>query len=79
MIHHFPIEPTIDTLTFFIVYMCAHIKPKSVEAYLSGICNQLEDIYPHVREVRHHCMVSKTLRGCKKLQAVGVTRKRALT
>jgi hypothetical protein len=77
--HQFSIEPTVDTLTFFIVYMCAHIKPTSVEAYLSGICNQLEGLYPHIRELRHHRVVSKTLTGCKKLRAVGVTRKRALT
>ncbi|KAL7278881.1 hypothetical protein ACG7TL_006712 [Trametes sanguinea] len=45
-IHCFPIDPTIDTLSFFVVFMCHHIKPDSVDSYLSGICNQLESLYP---------------------------------
>jgi hypothetical protein len=50
--HNFPIDPTPDTLSFFVVFMCHHIKPKSVESYLSGICNQLEPFFPIVRESR---------------------------
>ena len=34
-IHNFPVKPTPDTLSFFIVFMCHHIKPKSVNTYLS--------------------------------------------
>lgn len=36
--HDFPVEPTPDTLSFFTVYMSFHIKPNSVDTYLSGIC-----------------------------------------
>jgi hypothetical protein len=32
-----------------------------------------------VRELRHHRVVLKTLTGCKKLRAIGVTRKQSLT
>ncbi|KAJ3846379.1 hypothetical protein EV368DRAFT_77088 [Lentinula lateritia] len=40
--HDFSIDPTTDTLSFYIVYIRHFIKPKSVSSYLSGICNQLE-------------------------------------
>jgi hypothetical protein len=77
--HQLPNSPTPDTLSFFVVYMSHHIKPQSVDNYLSGICNQLEPYYPDVRATRRHPLVSKTLAGCKKLRAVGTHRKRPLT
>jgi len=77
--HHFPIEPTPDTLRFYIVYMSHYIKPQSVEAYLSGIFSCLELEFPNVRTLRHHRLVSKTLAGCKKLRMARVTRKQPLT
>lgn len=64
-IHHMPVEPTVDTLSFFTVYMCHHIRPSSVDSYLSGICNQLEGRFPAVRQARRHYLVAKTLAGCK--------------
>lgn len=76
--HDFAVEPTPDSLSFYVVYMCHHIKPKSVKSYLSGICNQLEAFYPNVRDIRHHKLVSKTLVGCTKLHAVATIRKRPL-
>jgi hypothetical protein len=78
-LHNFPPEPTPDTLSFFVVYMSHHIKPQSVESYLSGICNQLEPFHPSVRAIRRHPLVTKTLAGCKKIRAVGVSRKRPIT
>ncbi|KAI9064556.1 hypothetical protein FKP32DRAFT_1531588, partial [Trametes sanguinea] len=66
-IHGFPIDPTIDTLSFYVVFMCHHIKPDSVDSYLSGICNQLEPIYPDIRNNRRSSLVARTLRGCKRL------------
>lgn len=47
-IHNFLVEPTADTLSFFTVFMCFHIKPDSVDTYLSGICQQLEPFFPDV-------------------------------
>ena len=40
--HHFPIEPNSEILSFFIVYMSHHINPRSVKSYLSGLVQQLE-------------------------------------
>ena len=77
-IHHFPVDPTPDTLSFFTVYMCHHIKPSSVDSYLSGICNQLEPFFPNVRAARKSPLVSRTLAGCKRTLGTAVVRKRPL-
>ena len=39
-LHHRAVDPTPETLSFFTVFMCHHINPKSVDNYLSGICNK---------------------------------------
>ena len=78
-IHGFDVEPTPDTLSFFIVFMCFHIKPDSVDGYLSGICHQLEPYFPSVRSVRKSMICKRTLAGCKRLRGVPTIRKRALT
>ena len=64
-IHNFPVEPTADTISFFTVFMCHHIKPDSVDTYLSGICQQLEPYFPSVREIRKSILCKHTLAGCK--------------
>ncbi|KAI0092910.1 hypothetical protein BDY19DRAFT_867929, partial [Irpex rosettiformis] len=66
-LHGFPIEPTPDTLSFFTVYMSHQIKPSSVDAYLSGISNQLEPFFPHVHQARKFPLVARTLAGCKRM------------
>jgi hypothetical protein len=75
--HNLPVEPTPETLSFYIVYMY-HFIPKSVPSYLSGICNQLETFYPDVRQARAHPLVKKTLRGCTKRHASPRSRKRPI-
>ena len=65
-IHQRPLTPTVDTLSFFIVYMSAHIKPDSVAVYLAGICNRLETEFPDVRRHRNDPVVKRTLAGCIK-------------
>jgi hypothetical protein len=77
--HNFPIEPTPETLSFFTVYMSHHIKPDSVDSYLSGICNQLEDHFPEVRKNRNSRLVSKTLAGCKRMRGTATKRKHPLS
>ena len=69
-IHKFPVEPTPDTLSFFTVFMCYHIRPKSVDTYLSGICQQLEPYFPSIREVHKSMLCKRTLDGCKRLKGV---------
>lgn len=78
-LHNFPVEPTPDTLSFYVVYMCHHIKPTSVKSYLSGICSQLEIFYPTVRVTRRSQIVVRTLLGCTKLRAVASSRKRPIS
>ena len=78
-IHNFPIKPTPDTLSFFTVFMCHHIKPTSVDSYLSGICQQLEPYFPSVRSIRNSVLCKRTLAGCKRLRGTPTIRKRALT
>jgi len=78
-IHDLPVDPTPETLSFYIVYMSRHISPRSVESYLSGIVHQLEPFFPDVRSARFTKVVQRTLKGCHKLYANPITRKRAIT
>jgi hypothetical protein len=77
--HNFSTEPTTDTLSFYTVYMCHHIKPSSVDSYLSGICSSLEPFFPNVRTLRRSTIVSRTLAGMKKLRGEGALRRPPLT
>ncbi|KAJ6627571.1 hypothetical protein B0H10DRAFT_2161202 [Mycena sp. CBHHK59/15] len=77
--HDFPIKPTSKTLSFFVVYMCHYIKPNSVNSYLSGICNQLEDHFPNICKSRNSQIVSKTLTSCKHLHSSATQCKQPLT
>jgi hypothetical protein len=73
--HGFPIDPTEETLSFFVVYMSTFIKPSSVNSYLSGICRQLEPFFPDVRAHRKSMLVSRTLTGCLRRFGTPTTRK----
>jgi hypothetical protein len=73
--HNFPLDPTPDTLSFFTVFMSAHIDPQSVGNYLTGICHNLEHLYPNVRQARNSPLVSRTLAGCRKRFGSNVIRK----
>ena len=78
-LHDLPVEPTPDTLSFFVVFMSHHIEPTSVSNYLSGICQQLEPYFPNVRATRHCPLVDRTMKGCLRLHGSPTKRKRALT
>ena len=77
--HDFPFEPTIDSLTFFIVYMSHQISPRSVKTYLSGLVQQLEPEFPSIRNLRASRLVSKVMRGCLKMRGQEIQRKKALS
>ena len=77
-LHDMPIVPTADTLSFYVVFMCHHIKPNSVSSYLSGICSHLEPYYETVHTTRNSKLVCQTLAGCRKLYNTPVNRKRPL-
>lgn len=74
-----PIEPTAETLSLYATYMCHHIEPRSVDSYLSGICSELEAFYPAVRAARSSPIVSRTMKGFKRLRSKPIVRKRALS
>lgn len=78
-LHNLPVEPTPDTLSFYTVYMCHHINPRSVNTYLSGISQQLEANFPAVKEARNSALVRRTLQGCMRMRGTATIRKRALT
>jgi len=78
-LHNLPVEPTSETLSFFIVYMSHHISPRSVKTYLSGLVNQLLPFFPEIQEARQSHIVRKTLQGCLKLKSKPTTRKQALS
>lgn len=78
-LHDLPVEPTPETLSFFTVYMCHHINPRSVNTYLSGISQQLETHFPSVKEARNSTLVRRTLQGCMRIRGMATIRKRALT
>jgi hypothetical protein len=78
-LHHLPIDPTVDTLSFYVVWLSHHIEPRSVDSYLSGIASRLEDTYPDVRAARRSSLVVRTLRGCKRRLSKPVQRKLPLS
>jgi len=49
-LHSFALNPTPDTLSFFIIFMAHDIKPISITQYLSGIVNSLESYFPDIRK-----------------------------
>ena len=78
-IHNLPMEPTPDTLSFYIVFLSSFIKPDSVNTYLSGICQQLEPFFPDVRHNRKSMLVSRTMTGCMRRFGSPVNRKTPLS
>src|SRR5271168_4494724 len=63
-LHQLPIDPTLDMLSFYIVFLSNHINPRSVSSYLSGICQQLEPFFPDIRQNRKLILVTRTMFGC---------------
>ncbi|THU95843.1 hypothetical protein K435DRAFT_819600 [Dendrothele bispora CBS 962.96] len=82
-VHQFPYKPTPNIFSFYIVWLCnndeQHVDPKSVDKYLSGICNELEDFYNDARVIRNHHLVRETLRGCRRLYSKPTRRKSPLS
>src|SRR5882724_11076498 len=66
-LHDFLLEPSADTLSFYIVFMAHHIKPNSVSQYISGIISSLEPHFPNVHDIHNGLLMSHTLAGIRKL------------
>ncbi|KAG2754246.1 hypothetical protein P692DRAFT_20692316, partial [Suillus brevipes Sb2] len=77
-LHRLPVEPTPDTLSFFVTFMSHHILPRSVESYLSGIVSQLEPHFPQVKLARQSRLVKRTLQGAHRRFGRPVSRKSPL-
>ena len=73
--HQFDIEPTPDTLSYYIVYMSHQISPRSVKSYLSGLVQQLEPDFPNIQDVRGSHLVTRAMKGCLKMLAKPIKRK----
>ena len=78
-LHGFDIEPTPRTLALYVTFQSAHINPKSVDTYLSGIANQLEKHFPEVRASCKSILVAHALQGAKRRFGVPTHRKLPLT
>lgn len=77
-LHRFPIEPTAETLSFFVTFTSHFVKPSTVDSYLSGIASQLEPHFPHARLNRNSRLVANTLAGAKRLRGSPTSRKAPL-
>jgi hypothetical protein len=78
-LHNLVIDPTPETLSYYITFQSAHINPKSVESYLSGICNNLEPFFPDIRSNRTTALVKRTLKGALRRHGRATVRKSPLT
>ena len=78
-LHGFDIEPTQCILVYYVTFQSSFINPKSVDSYLSGICNQLELHFPNVQNVCKSPMVSQALKGIKQQHGRATTCKLPLT
>src|SRR6202040_931494 len=78
-LHNIPIDPTSETLSYYITFQSSHINPKSVESYLSGICNNLEPFFADIRTNRHSALVKRTLKGALRHHGQPTRRKSPLT
>jgi hypothetical protein len=78
-LHGREVDPTPDTLSYYVVWLSHHIEPRSVDSYLSGIANKLELYFPQVREARRSALVVRTLKGCKRRHSRPIRRKEPLT
>jgi hypothetical protein len=74
-LHNLSIDPTEETLSFYVVWLSHYIKPHSVDSYLLGISNRLQDSYPFIRATHCSSLVAQTLRGCKRRLSKPVRRK----
>ena len=74
-----PIDPTPETLSYYITFQSVHINPKSVESYLSGICNNLEPFFPDIRSHRVTVLIKRTLKGTRQCHGCATVQKLPLT
>ncbi len=81
-LHNLDIEPSPDTLSFYISFMARQTGPSrklisicTITSYLSGISHHLEPFYPNIQPIRKHPLVVKTLHGAEKTDGQMITHK----
>jgi hypothetical protein len=74
-----PVDPTPETLSYYITFQSTHINPNSVESYLSGICSNLEPFFPDIRANHATVLVKRTLKGACRRHGWPTVRKSPLT
>ena len=78
-LHHLLVDRTPETLSYYVTFQSAHINPKSVESYLSGICSCLEPFFPDIRPNHATALVKRTLKGARQRHSQPTVRKSPLT
>ena len=78
-IHSIPIKPLPKTLSYYITFQSTHINPKSVQSYLSSICNNLEPFFPDIWANRTSVLVKHMLKGALRRHGRPTNRKAPLT
>ena len=78
-LHHLPVDPTPETLSYYVTFQSAHINPKFIESYLSGICSCLEPFFPDIRPNRATALVKRTLKGARRRHGQPTVQKAPLT
>jgi hypothetical protein len=78
-LHNLSIDPTPETLSYYITFQSSHINPKSVASYLAGICNNLKPFFPDIHCNRASALVKHTLKGALRCHGQPTKRKAPLT
>ena len=78
-LHHLPVDPTPETLSYYITFQSAHINPKSVESYLSSICSCLEPFFLDIRPNRATALIKRTLKDACRHHSQPTVQKSPLT
>jgi hypothetical protein len=78
-VHALNIEPTPETLSYYITFQSSFISPSSVDSYLSGICSQLEPFFPSVCANHASQLITCTLKGAQHWHGSTPDRKAPLT
>ncbi|KZP11289.1 hypothetical protein FIBSPDRAFT_696867, partial [Athelia psychrophila] len=60
-LHNLPPAPSDDTFSLYVTWQSFFINQKSVDSYLSGICNNLKPYYPDVQKICLSLLLSRTL------------------
>src|SRR6201999_1960337 len=55
-----------------------YVEPRTITSYLAGIINQLEPTVPQIRSIRASPLVTRTLKGVKRLRSRPISRKKPL-